>query len=377
MHKKQIKYIEQCKHRVCNDLRALVEAKMSSFYNLWAQQQPILKIRDDVLDNKLCAGYWNLHAESAFLAHSFLMDQLLVEHNEKFFYLTPQNLHIRNSVWVSSIMYRLGLQDFSYMGQPVVICDAAGKLRMAAGNSSFSSSSSEVRDGVPVNTKIPSAGLDLIRAVLDFFRTSFLHYLKGHTQTDDSQKFVQLKRFTEAGLQVGFILFVGNRIEKMPDNELASDCVMPEGPPEKAENLNALLSAIPRDDDHMIEHWTTVDPNRTNVREKAVQKLLQGFSLYVVLMGKNNPFENKIEARWRDTLIVCTVMASSGPPDIDGMLYLSTRNSLLSGGGRHHVTRDPVEILENKMEKDVSRKGVVRGNKVLYSNVVCVTDIFA
>lgn len=108
----------------------------------------------------------------------------------------------------------------------------------------------------------------------------------------------------------------------------------------------------------MIEQWTTVDPNRTNVREKAVQKLLQGFSLYIVLMGKNNAYENKIEARWRDTLIVCTIMPSSGPVDVEGMLYLSTRgrNSGFGGG-------DPLEEMENRMDCDVVRKGVVRWNK--------------
>ena len=186
------------------------------------------KVHDEVLENRLSAGYWNLHAESSFLACSFAMDQLLVEHNEKFFFLTPQNMHIRNSVWVSCIMFRLGLHDFSYMGMPVVICDAAGKLRMAATGAGFGAGCFEMRDGVLVMTKIPSAGLDFIREVLDFFRTAFMAYLKGHVRIEDAQKLVQLKRFTEAGLQVGFVLFVNNKIERMPDSELAADCIMPE-----------------------------------------------------------------------------------------------------------------------------------------------------
>jgi hypothetical protein len=156
------------------------------------------------------------------------MDQLLVEHNEKFFFLTPQNLHIRNSVWVSSIMFRLGQHDnFTYLGMPVVICDAAGKLRMMP-SANFSAQFSEVREGICVFNKIPSAGLDMIREVLDTMRTSFEHYLKGHAKAEDAQKLVQLKRFTEAGLQVGYILFINNKIERMPESELAADCVMPE-----------------------------------------------------------------------------------------------------------------------------------------------------
>lgn len=113
-----------------------------------------------------------------------------------------------------------------------------------------------------------------------------------------------------------------------------------------------------RDDDHSVEQWTTVDPNRTNVRDKGVQKLLPGFSLYVVLMGKNQPYESKIEERWRHTLIVCTVMASSGPVDTDGMLYLSMGPSSL-----HNGARNPVESIEDSMDAEVSRKGVVRNNK--------------
>lgn len=240
----QVKYIEQCKHHVCDDLRDLVNKKLPTFYNMFDAETGMP--HDEAMHNKVSPAYWNLHAENTFLACSFAMDHLLAIHNEQFFFLTPANMHIRNSVWVSCIMFRLGLQDFTYIGMPVVICDAAGKLKMSAAFGGFGNTSNEMRDGVPVLTKIPSAGLDFIRNVLDSFRTSYQQYLQGHSQTEDSQKMVQLKRFTEAGLQVGFVLFIGNRIEQLPNNNLAEDTVMPEGPPEKPENLNALLSAIPR-----------------------------------------------------------------------------------------------------------------------------------
>jgi hypothetical protein len=41
-------------------------------------------------------------------------------------------------------------------------------------------------------------------------------------------------------------MFIKNQIQSMPDSELAADCVMPEGPPERFETMNALLNAIPR-----------------------------------------------------------------------------------------------------------------------------------
>jgi len=39
---------------------------------------------------------------------------------------------------------------------------------------------------------------------------------------------VQLKRTTEGGLQTGYVLVVDGKIEKMPENELAMDCMLPE-----------------------------------------------------------------------------------------------------------------------------------------------------
>lgn len=48
-----------------------------------------------------------------------------------------------------------------------------------------------------------------------------------------------------------------------------------QGPPERFEIMNALLNAIPRDADFNSELWTTVDRDRTNVREKAILRLIQ------------------------------------------------------------------------------------------------------
>jgi hypothetical protein len=110
-----------------------------------------------------------------------------------------------------------------------------------------------------------------------------------------------------------------------------------------------------------------VDRDRTNVREKARLKLIQGFSLYVVLMGKNYPYENKIESRWKDTLIVCTIMHSSGPADEEGLLYLSSHA---------RTSQNPVEKLESSMDTEKSRKGVVRNNKNQKNkSKVCVVDV--
>jgi hypothetical protein len=52
------------------------------------------------------------------------------------------------------------------------------------------------------------------------------------------------------------------------------------------------------------------------MRSKAVMKLIVGFSLYLILMAKNFFFEGKTETRYVDLLIVCNVLCSSFPVDL-------------------------------------------------------------
>ena len=248
--------------------------------------------------------YWRFNCERQFLCASFLMDELLREHNERFFFLTAQNARICKDVWVSCIMFRLGQHErWNYIGMPTVICDAMAKLRVSP--SGYNSSAQDSREGMIITTKRPSAGLDLIREYLDTMRSSYQCYITGWVQVEDGQRLVQLKRTTEGGLQTGYVLLVDNKIEKMPETELAMDCMLPEGPPDRFEIVNQLLNAIPRDGDYDSEMWTTVDKDKTNVRQKAKNKLVKGFSLYMVFMGKNFPYEGKTEARYMFSVLFC------------------------------------------------------------------------
>lgn len=92
-----------------------------------------------------------------------------------------------------------------------------------------------------------------------------------------------------------------------------------QGPPDSFPIVNTLLNALPRDSDYNSEMWTTVDMNKNNARDKGKMILIQGFSLYLVFMGKNFAYEGKTETRYRDILIVCNVQPSSGPIDMEGL----------------------------------------------------------
>ncbi len=73
-----------------------------------------------------------------------------------------------------------------------------------------------------------------------------------------------------------------------------------QGPPGTSfEVMVSLFNCVPRDADHTAELWTTVNKKNDNVREKAVYKLLPGFSLYLTLMAKNFTYESKMESRYR------------------------------------------------------------------------------
>lgn len=235
------KYIKMAKPIVCRDLKGLVRAifpnYLDGFYDMLSPDQGsssyhadfnFCRMQDEAMEFRYQDSplYWRFHAERRFLASSYLFDDLLREHNERFFFLTAQNCRICNDTWVSSIMYRLGQNErWMYIGHPTVICDAMAKVRKAAGGF-FSSNSS---DGIIDANKIPSAGLDLDRENLDCRRTSHEEYIPGFVKTDDAQKLLQMKRTTEGGLQTGYVLMVGNKIEKLPEEaHTAADWVLPE-----------------------------------------------------------------------------------------------------------------------------------------------------
>lgn len=117
---------------------------------------------------------------------------------------------------------------------------------------------------------------------------------------------------------------------------------MPEGPGGDFEALCQLLAGIPRDGEHNSELWTTVDKDKTNVRAKAVSKLIVGFSLYLILCAKNFQYCSKGEARYCDFLIVCNVMCSSAPPDLQGITM------------RGEEEYDSFEAAERELDKGVS-----------------------
>ena len=110
------------------------------------------------------------------------------------------------------------------MGMTTVICDAYAKLRKAP--TGFGAASNP--EGTINTDKRTSSGLDLDREVVDGRRTSYKAYLKGWQQKEDAQKLVQLRRSSEGGLQIGYVLFVNGEVEKIPESELAQDCVLPE-----------------------------------------------------------------------------------------------------------------------------------------------------
>lgn len=145
------------------------------------------------------ASYWHLNSPCTFLEHSWLMDDLLREHNERFFYLTPQNFRICNDMWVGMVQFRLGQHDdWAYMGMTTVICDAAMKVRRAPNGFNTQGNA----DGIPTTDKKTSAGLDLDCEAADCRRTSYNAYLKGWQQKEDAQKLTKLRRTSEGGLQV-------------------------------------------------------------------------------------------------------------------------------------------------------------------------------
>ncbi len=116
-----VKYLELAKFDVCRDLRHLIRQVapgLSSFTRTENKRKrkdsPLLAIKEEAYaEEARSPSYWQLNSPSTFLAYSWLMDDLLREHNEQFFHLTPQNLRITNDIWVGTVQFRLGQHEVS------------------------------------------------------------------------------------------------------------------------------------------------------------------------------------------------------------------------------------------------------------------------
>jgi hypothetical protein len=180
-----VKYVEQAKQDVCKDLRTLIGQVAPSFYNFMSkdkaasqmQKRNVYCVMDEAYAQEAYSpSYWHLNSSNTFVSYSWLMDDMLRDHNERFFYLTAQNLKICNDVWTGMVQFRLRQnENWVYIGMTTVICDAAAKVKKAPVNG-FGGSSQNMQsqvDGITNTAKKPSAGLDLIREVLDNRRISY------------------------------------------------------------------------------------------------------------------------------------------------------------------------------------------------------------
>jgi hypothetical protein len=104
------KYIKAAKPLVCRDLKALVRAIFPTYLEgFYEKRNPATdpsyhpefnpcRMHDDALEYRYRDSplYWKFNAERRFLSSSYLLDDLLREHNELFFFLTAQNCRIRH-----------------------------------------------------------------------------------------------------------------------------------------------------------------------------------------------------------------------------------------------------------------------------------------
>lgn len=205
-----IKYINMTETKVCDDLRVLV--------NHVIPPQHVGEVYKDVeyasfAHDFTSRGYWDIICASTFLRTTWIAEEMHRKHNETFWHLTAQNMKIRQDTNLSSIMYRLGQHNgWTYIGMPTVVCDAGAKLKIRVNDNQQVCSDTRKR---------PSAGVDLVREYIDSERKSVRDYVDGGGSIDDDTELCQLKRVTPNSLQVGFVWFIGGKVEKMPDDELA------------------------------------------------------------------------------------------------------------------------------------------------------------
>lgn len=197
-----LRNLQEGNDRCCRDLRSLVGQVLPlppsgrSVEGVPVGNSPL---RQPWARRPTSYSFWRHRSNNKFLAASWAVEQLYIEHNKKFFHLSAANLKILNDTQLSSIMYRLGQQNvgITYIGFPVVVCDGAAELQV----------STNTHHAMTADTmKQPSAGYDFVREVLDTRRTSHFAYNRPQV-TDDDSKIMQMKKITPGAFQIGYVTF--------------------------------------------------------------------------------------------------------------------------------------------------------------------------
>lgn len=237
-------YVMQGNHTVCRALQSLwkgfVDPRRDMGKERWRSDTDL-------------AMFWQTQQTSSFQQYHFVVESMIASYNSVYFNLMPQNLFIAKEHQISSIMYRLGMHNhgFTWIGMLNIIADGGMKL--------------VCKNGAVDTRKSPSAGVDLVREFLDYWRQMGVAFL-GLDAKNDDQRFNQMKRATELGLTYGFVMCIGHDIKTKPNKELAQDHMATEGLQGDVRVYNQLINLIPRDGNMDATLVTTVDLDKTNVR---------------------------------------------------------------------------------------------------------------
>jgi len=235
------------------------------------------------------------------------LDVVMTETNAKAFKLRPANLDFLYSLFESGILWRCGTYgNWTWMGMTISVCDGAGLTECKMYNSSI----------LPNMKKAGTSGFDFTIESYNSIRDQIQQFVPESVCrqfTDDGQRAMKVSKSTIGSIVDGFQIVHGTAIP--PSSSVGTPRVFSEGCGENSGIMNALISALPRDDDAGTEQETTVDTSKNGggVRHKSRAKPLVGSSTVVLAFGENQQTCVDYVRRKYDLMRAITVRPSSLP----------------------------------------------------------------
>lgn len=234
------------------------------------------------------------------------LDTVMADINAMAFKLRPANLDFLYSLFESEILWRCGTYgNWTWMGMTISVCDAAGLTECKMNNTVMTNMK-----------KAGTCGFDFtVRCYLHMRKQIYLFVPESVFKqfTFDGQMPTMQSKATVGSIVDGFKIIQGGVVP--PSSSVGTPRVYSEGCGENANIMNALVSAIPRDDNIEVEQETTVDlsKNGGGVRQMCRNRPLVGSSTVILAFGENQQTSLEYVRRKYDLMRAITIRPASLP----------------------------------------------------------------
>lgn len=302
-----ILYLRQYLERKSNALKSDIKAKKMLAANFESTVRYVQCLGADFI---ACArGQLNIYAEGAFdqgsdfeNAHRVL-NALMSDINASHLKLDTANFDFLHSLFEGEIAWRMGTYgNWQWLGMTVMMCDGGGLTTCVMKN-----------QNTPNMRKAGSGGFDFtVRSYSDFRKAMYFWIPVSVTdlfQRDLDGQMIQMQGKLTPGAVGDWFKVVDGVLVRYPSDSVGIPKVFSEGCGENADVADALVLALPRDDNITVFKETTVDKSTHGGGTRVLQReqQLTGSGCVMLAWGENRQSNLEYVRRKQDLLRVLTV----------------------------------------------------------------------